>query len=182
MHNFNSGYLLHEDRFQHRLVQVLVFLDESIRIDQYRHFDCIVDRSSLNGKHFSFEKSFSPSICLPLQVSSKTPSHISVVTAVLRAIVGLQLISISQGLRSSPSIKSAPNNSNEFYSMKTSRANSSRTTVQYFSLINRILSNEHRTNNGIFHRRINELLPTISKMIGSKILLDKFTICPHIFH
>jgi len=42
----------------------------------------------------------------------------SVVTAVLRAMVGLQFISISQGLRSSPSIKSAPNNSNEFYKKK----------------------------------------------------------------
>jgi hypothetical protein len=38
-------YLQPEDRFQHKLEQVQVFLYELIRIDLYQLFDCIFDRS-----------------------------------------------------------------------------------------------------------------------------------------
>ena len=49
----------------------------------------------------------------PLSVSSKTAVHNLEVTAVLDSMLGLELISMSQGFKSSVSIKSAPYNSKE---------------------------------------------------------------------
>jgi hypothetical protein len=101
----------------------------------------------------------------------------SAVTAVLRAMVGLQLISISHGFRSSPSMKSAPNSSKEFYE---GRHDAERTRSTDFSRIDCILSDEHRTDDRFFHRWIDELVPSIGQLIRSKILLDELGVRPHI--
>ena len=55
---------------------------------------------------------------LPLTVSSITISTSFTVARVFLHILGLELISISQGDKSSPNMKSAPYNSNALYEDK----------------------------------------------------------------